>query len=292
MIEFLDRLQRIFGIDHNTSSTIIITILVFAIGQFLNWSAKRIASLQNNKSLRIIHLASIDTMQESFGKIQQEFLRVADGLNLKLGPVPPFFNAPTEFYAINAEMTTKEIMQAYTSGYFSILRYKQKRKILSSIFKVIQVNDSSKYILDQSKEDYVNYITSRNKYQAQWNELGGSFGQELDKYISTETSNDEKQIAHNYFKSELTRIQAEWLRTKDYNQYDILNRRLLIPVRILCRKVDLPEARSLAQIALRMSQAFMNIRSLTKTFSSQFKHYSDSFNTFIEQLEGIKGFLV
>ncbi|HEY6144032.1 MAG TPA: hypothetical protein VIV55_11515 [Flavobacterium sp.] len=136
-------IEQLFNIDSNTSATIIITVIVFALGYIFTSLGKIISKYSIRKANRKIFIKNLESLIISLNKRREVIEIQLIHLNIKTFTVVPI--SKIQFFQISIlnSMTYKETFECFFTGFENILYSSKTSKLRSKCFIKVWENMSN-----------------------------------------------------------------------------------------------------------------------------------------------------
>ncbi len=260
-------LNRAFHIDNNTSATIIITIVVFGLGQILISIVKLINSESNKVQTRALFSEGLEALIRA-SKIQARVYReVSDKISLDLALMPGFTKVSYNVTRILEELEFRDVYSAYNSSLVKNQFIKKIRR--KAINKAYYIQANVAYINDMAYKQFADYLNNLNSAAKEKNTAVF----ELMKYMN---DLDGKQVPldNKEFAEGLSKIWSDdnFSGEKSARQF---NRAVIIPLRLHTRKFKhLPLAKDVQERLMMVSYHYAAMYGLTRGIKRQLSGFS------------------
>ena len=269
-------LMREFGIDENTSATIVITLLIAALGIAINLVYQFSSKLIKRWQRRRIFFISVKRYSHQISKQAIGYSQTADKFTFENQEGFGFTRTDLFPSQVLSDLGYKETYEACFSGIENTLKCKNKLR-LKAFNKIWECVHSTDYLhnksfdgMDKFIEQYNTTNTARNvaltAHQKYWEPI----------ILATDGETVERNIG-TYLQG-CDRVHVEWQNTEKRTRPDIVQRKLVLPLRIHNRKY---KAQEIAQVMnynlLTASAEYENQRTLLRGNKRQFKIYACTF---------------
>lgn len=264
--------KRIFGIDANTSATIIITVLIFFLGYFLNSLAKSYSEYLIRKRVRKVFIVNLTQLEKAL-KNRQEIL-IEQVLYLETVPNKVYMGG-VHFYSIEVlrEIGFKNSFECFLSGWENLISGRKssilKQKAFNKVWNIVSIIE---YWDKTSKEDVLSFQKAMNEMLEKITPSSNLLRTTIDKFLASvpiqPTSQKEME-----FKNLLRNVIDNWRNhSKNINDITEVNLRVhyLEPLKALTLQFkDLKEARYIYEIVNDMFYWNNNIKNISDAFKQQ-----------------------
>ena len=273
MKDFITYLSEdVFGLDHNTLATIVITLFVFFMGltfQFLYTLLKNIRDRTNNRNI-IYNMANkfiIDAkiQLKSFNKIISNFEIDNNSFNIEIKTI--------QFLEDLKNLDKFSFFNSFFTGLENISRICINDKT-TKFNKILNHINTISYINNVYIEEYYKFLEKFNKIGDEWNEhiqlFINSYCNYQNNYNVGDYNDDETK-----FISKLSEIYYNWVKNDDYKKSST-NNHLLEPIKKLFSQTDLKVAGKFLNLTNQISNLnldYKNLESLTTAKKITFNNY-------------------
>lgn len=279
MKELQEYLHCNFGIDANTSSSILITLFVFVAGLFTSELLKLISRLRGRRTQRevissFINHSITQTKKQvrSYEKIALEF-SWSGNKHISLGRT--ILN--------KVDFNYKMVFDSYFIGLENIsLNRKQKSKALNRLWEAI---NSLEYWHNISFTDVDNFVKKYSEYNIKRSEALDEH-RRLIESVLTSVNGTSLPIQLGRYIQEIDNIHVTWQGIENRTRPDILQSVLINPLLEHNRaNPDIQIARRSSDLLLAATFQFENLESLLTTYKEQFNNYARIFRYNYRTLE-------
>jgi hypothetical protein len=237
IVSLKDYLVRYFNIDNETASTIVITILIFSIGGFLNHFWKEIDKLQKRKNTRLVFKSTIKTYSKKIMKQGINYYETSLQFDIKRRGVLKYTVHNMNYQNTINNIGYENVSNAFFNGIENILKLKRKRKqeLLIRVYDYLNAVD---FWQSKSLEDKEKYLKEYNEF----NNLRNQCAFEITELIVEAVNYDKKlyypeiQERTNQYLDELIRIVEKWKEIKNGQQSFIMKNELIDKINVLNNK--------------------------------------------------------
>lgn len=269
-------LIREFGIDENTSATIIITLVIATLGIAINLVFQFSSNLIKRWQRRRIFFIAIKRYSEQMLRQATGYSKTADKFKFENQERFGFFRIDLFPSQVLTDLGYKETYEACFSGVENVLRCKNKLR-LKAFNKIWECIHSTDYLHNKSFEGMEKFIEQyntinevRNKaliaHQKYWEPIilaadGETVGRNIGTYLQG-----------------CDTIHVKWQNTEKKTRPDVIQRTLVLPLRIHNRKYKTQQiAQTMNYNLLTASAEYENQRMLLRGNKQQFTIYACTF---------------
>lgn len=268
-------LKNNFKIDENTSATIIITLSIFIAGILIQQGLSISAGYIKRKRIRKLFEINVKNFVVEV-KIQEKAYRTtADSFKFETGLVYAFTRATIFSHHSIKEIGYQNSYEAFFHGVENIFMFKRNKK-LTAFSKIWSSVNSIDYWHDRTFADIHKFQEKLDEYNSRWNSAIEKHRQFVESIMAQVNGQlIEKELGT--YLTEVDRIQTIWQNLPERTRPDILNKNLIIPLRVLNRKNQNDISRKMNENLLAASIEFQNKRNLLKAQRELFFHFARSF---------------
>jgi hypothetical protein len=279
LTEFQEYLHCNFGIDSNTSASIIITLLVFIAGILTSEFLKLLSRLRERRAQRLAIASSIKhaitqskKQIKSYEEIANEFTWTGNK-HITLGRT---ILSKTDF-------NYKMLFDSYFVGIENLnLLRKKKSKALNRLWEAL---NSLEYWHERTFLDLDKFLEKYSEYNVVRNESLEEHRKLIESVLTSVTGTNLPLQIGRYIQ-EIDNIHVAWQQTDNRTRPDIMQNVLVKP--LLLHNREHPEiqlARRSSDLLLAVSFQFDNLESLLTAYNKQFINYARIFRYNYRTLE-------
>lgn len=281
-------IEQLFNIDSNTSATIIITIIVFALGYIFTSFGKMINKYYIRKANRKLFIKNLETLINSLKK-RREVLQIQLGyLNVETFNVVP--SSKIQFFqiAILNSMTYKETFECFFMGNENILCSSKTVKLRNKCFIKVWENMSNIEFWEN------NMYEQMKPAQEEINRMNEILAKPLTEMrilyneLLSNLDNPAIQLLEKEFLIEVKSIIDTWLIQKNIDHGHTVNEFLSKKFNSLPNKYEkIPSSRQLKEHSVLASYWYGNIVLINESIQKALKDYDASLRYFMRSTKVI-----
>lgn len=272
-------LELTFGIDANTSATLIITLFVFIVGLILQQGLRTFTNYLERKRTRKTFFFALEEFWLQVKKQSEEYLKISNGLRFDKENNFEFKKATISTITSLNELGFKNAYEALFHGPENWIKINSKVK-MKAFNKIWNSIKSVEFWHEKSFQDIDFFITKYNLFNDRRNSALRNYRAFIEPIMhSFNGKNIPKELA--FYLKKVDQIQFEWQKMPDRTRADIVNKHLIIPLRILNRKnQDKEIAVKMNDNLLESSLEYQNLINLLEVHKKQYKSYYRNFRQY------------
>lgn len=283
MRPFIEFVNNSFGIDNNTSSTIIITLMVFAAGFIITGSAKLYSNSRSRKLYRAVFKNMIEEISKSSFLQSSAFLKFKEGLSIENSDLPPL--DPENISLL--QNFIKIPFETFYDAYFKGVRIRKRMLNIEDFNKIFSITET----LTNSESNYRNdvnefntrFISSKSQWDLYFSRIGG-FVANFNYY-----NKDNRQNASGDFYNKLYIMMSNWRKEENSPHYFVAYNKFLIPfndfLNLPENQIHINEMFPIISDISRAKESYNNLKYVFSAYYSLFEHYERNYNDKGDQLK-------
>lgn len=272
-----------FGIDNNTASTILITVIVFGAGIAVTALSDFVKIWHRRSMLKKVTLNNLKSLRSRLLEQSKSFYATAD----QFGQL-----SSTSIKTQRAEFENIQILkeigydQAYQAFFYGVYNFKlcRKKSRLKSFQKIWEIIYSLTFWQEKAIRDFDQFLDKYSSYNALRNETVLNLGEQLHQIFSTSFKGKNQISAE--LESEILSIHSHWAKLPFNSSPKVLNLNLTLP--LLNLFTDYGDTEWINPIRRSLNEEVLytkNILNLESTSTIQFRHFGSLSKTRAKQLE-------
>ncbi len=276
MMKIVEYINKIFGIENNTTATILISLFTFLFSYILVWLGQLYIAYRERKTIRIVFEEAINKMISQMKNQSKNYSKNSEnlvfkneiGFDFKIGPLFPLNTFENIGYS---KLIDIYILRGILFAPMKRAIRKKRAKAINKLWEVITsihfwnnlaIQNTSKFL-----DDYNKYNDSRNEAVEGYNQLY------LEMYDSLNLG-QLTIIEEEYFKK-VNLIRDQWIKKTNYIRPDIINEFLIQPLRFLnLNNEQIKYANQMNFWLLKADLEFNNQSNILLFNKNQYLHYS------------------
>jgi hypothetical protein len=264
-----------FNIDENTSATIIITISIFIAGIVIQQILSMSSGIIKRKRIRKLFAINVKNFVNEVKKQEEAYLKTSESFKFETGLIFSFTRSPIFSHKSILEMGYQISYESFFYGIENIFKFKRDKKLKA--FRTIWSSvHSVDYWHDKTFTEINKFQEKTDEFNNRWNNAIGSHRQFIDS-IMAEVNGQLLQKELGVYLKEVDKIHLNWQNLPNRTRPDILNKNLIIPLRILNRKHQNNISLKMNDNLLAAGIEFQNKRNLFNAQKDLFSNYARSF---------------
>lgn len=285
MIDILEHIQQVFGINVDTAATIIITLIVFITGQLLLYITNFIKRFFERRSIKKLFIKVLEAAIRTIRKQEESYIGVIN--NMTFENLPNLTQKRSEFYHLDLlkELSYPKIHSSFFSGLGNILRTKANLKSKAFV-KSWEVMNGLDFWTQQGYDQINFYADKYNEHDKLRSNAMKGLRQYVDKMALAVDGKKVDKLTHEYLTA-FYETDTEWKKTMDRRPH-VVHRKLVLPMRILNRKYrNLSVTQDLNNYLLEATFQYECMSKALKKGRDQYNIYARNSRYFYRSLEKV-----
>jgi len=280
-----------FGIDKNTSATIIITVLVFGAGVLTTLLVDFMKTWYRRRMLQEVLKLNLVDFAKSLEKQAVIYFDTATQFSFeRQGPLESSRVEISQIQSIK-EIGYDQSFQAFFYGIYNIVFFRRRRLKIKSFHKLWDAISSIAYWHDKSVKDFDFYLEQYNGYNEKRNRAIDSYRRFIE-LIFMNLNNQQLPARLGTYLQAIDTIHLAWQKKSNRTAPHIVQRHLVLPVRILNRKYqDVQLVSNINAYLLDASIHYENMSNLLSVKQKQYLYYGILFKGSCRLLKKIERIL-
>ncbi|GAC1302667.1 MAG: hypothetical protein NVSMB24_07590 [Mucilaginibacter sp.] len=275
-----DYINHLLGIKSDVSAPIIISIIIFIVGFIFNGIIRTVVNYNQRDTIRKMFIYNLKTVIKDMGKQSVNFKNLADQLIFK--DSNNFILKDDHMYQINIlqEIGYKQTFNAFFTGFensiFKIFRKNARIVAFHSIWESIEFATKWQNKPQEDSKEFVKYYNNQNQNR---NRALAQYFQFIEPFLLKAPHLPNLIDALKYYVNEVDKIHVQWQKTANRINPANVQRKLVLPIRILNRKFDNVEiVYQTNKPLLEASYAYSEMAIVLKVYKDIFNDYSIAFH--------------
>lgn len=281
-------LESLFNIDSNTSSTIIITIIVFALGYVFTSLGKSLSEYSLRNANRNLFIKNLETLISSLKKRREILEEQLAHLNIETFTVVPV--GKIQFFQISIlnSMTHKASFECFFDGIENMFRSNKSKKLRNKAFVKVWENIANIEFWEN------NMYEQMKPAQEEINRMNETMGKPLKDMrvlyteLLTHLNGPTIQPLERQFLSDLKITVDTWVNQPNREHGHTVNEHLSKRLKLLCNKYEtISSARQLRDYCMDASYCYGNIVLINQSLQRALTDYDHSLKYFMRSTKVI-----
>lgn len=270
MQRLVDYINTVFGIENETSATIVITLIVFILGFLITGIVGAIRRFSQRKVTRNLFISLVEEILKSATRQSKNFHEFTTTLNIENQDSYSLGRYPLNHLDNINNLPFSDFHNAYFNGLENIFCKRKRAKAFNMIWKYLS---TLKYFESRYPDELVSFINKFNVYENKRNEEIEKWRQILDNLLF-ETNNKQLPPRLKEYMESLDEIVFNWQNNSKNTHYHIVQLELVKPLRKLNKDYkDIPYTLHFNTPLLGITQYYNNMVSVLLVYSKIFKSY-------------------
>jgi hypothetical protein len=282
MNRIVQYINDMFGIENETSAPILITLLTFLLSYTLIWFGQIYKNYKETKKLRTVFDVAVSRLIEQMKNQSKNFSLTSENLIFKndLG----FSFRRVQLFPINtfenigySKTIDIYILRHPLSNPFRRAKRTKKAKAINKLWEIIH---SAQYWHEKAISDTAIFLESYNKFNDRRNDAM----EEHNKFFLDMLDQvNGKQLPHEIasYIEQAVQIRESWIKQDERTRADVINGKLIQPLRELNRKHQAnPFANHMNFTLLRADHEYTNQNNVLKFYQKQYQDYGIIFKNY------------
>ena len=265
-------LKDVFGIDENTSATIIITIFVFGAGVGFSLLLDFFRAWYRRKMLQKVILMNIQDFIKGLTRQSKSYHSTALQFEMDSKTLLQTTRVELPQISIIKEIGYDETYQAFFYGFynFNVCLRKLKRKSFQKIWETIQMVS---FWQERALSDFDSFLSRYNTYNEMRNRAVSNLRDQLMALSNTQSTVIPKELFDAF-----NTVLLNWEKQEERTMPKIFHEKYTLPMLEICIKYSSIQQLNVIVSSLHEeSWHYFNIVQLEQIKSKQFRHYGNLF---------------
>lgn len=274
-----DFLNHVLRIKSDVSAPIIISLLIFIVGFLINALVRNIITYNQRSTIRKMFILNLTAMIADLNKQCQNFDELVKQLIFK--DSNNFILKDTHLFQIILlqEIGYKKSYKAFFTGFENVIfKCFKKTKRINAFLSIWESIEFVKKWQNKPQDDSKEFVKYYNANNQKRNKALSDYMQIMEPFLLEAPHKIDLSDALKYYATEIDSIRLNWQKTPNRINPFKVHRKLVLPVRILNRKLDdVQVVYRTTRPLLEASQAYAEMAAALKVYREIFKDYSTAF---------------